>query len=1099
MKHNGETGNLLDFTDLDEKLTEAHCNRAFGYLRLGEFELAAKAAQAVLKINQDYLPALSILELIRQESFVRGLTSIKKNKVSEGTHAFLSAIAIDPTFVDAYYELARLYLKQDELEEAEKITKRVLRLDSGSESVYELLEAIKQAYCTRGHADLRLDRLTAAKASVDKALKLDSNYEPARDLWEKIKWTYHAQGITFLRQNQYDKAIASFESVLAMDNSFLEAHCEIVRTYLRQGVLESAEKAIRKVLRLDASYGPAYTLLAEIKDAYYNFTIEYLRQGKFADAEKMVKELSRLDVSGELLLKIKDVYYDQGRVYLSQGKFEFAKKAVEGILRLDSSHRSAHKLLEEIKHAYYERGRVSFAQGDFEDAEKAVNEALDLDSRYELAHQLLKELKHIYKARGTVFLNEKHDEKANSDFQKSDTIDASFTETDLIKAYCQLGDFYLQRDELDRAHVAITEGLYLDSDYEPASKLLERLKYAYYNYGCMCLHQGKLEDAGKAISDALRLDADYWYARQLLEKLKRVYYDRVLMFLYEDQYNEAITSFEGLLAICPDFAEAKWGDVLTYLGQGDLVAAEKMVREILEFGLDYWFDLDYEFSLDYEFDSGYSFAPAILKKIKDIYYNQGITFLEENQYNEAIANFENAIVVDMNFAEAYVGLEDAYFGQLYTSETEVEEIDIIAQVPKHMDLLVLETESMMEATYPADETEGSKDLTGDDQWVLTSWRQSVTRHLLLTREEEVELAKRIEAADTKRLLEGLDSLVKNYLLPREKREQLAKWIETADTKALDELLEALMEVNLLPREKRGQLAEQIETGRSGVRKALIDELLEHWMKSYLLSDEKKKELMKRLQAAEDEAHSAQNELIQANLRLVVSIARKYQGRGVPIEDLIQEGNIGLIKAASKFDYRKGYKFSAYASWWIRHAIVRALDNFSRLIQLPSYFVQRMKKFDAAYTMLCQKLQREPYLEEMAEALNLTIRQIEEILISKIDVVSIDSPLDKECSAATLGDLIEDPSTSEKDAPIAEMINRDLTAQLLKRLPEREQRVLKMRFGLEDGKRKTLREIGVALKVTRERVRQLEIDAIKRLYDLYDEMGEFRSFRQHWAV
>ena len=1094
MRLNTETLELFDSTDLDAKLIEAHYKNAVGYLKIGEIELASQAARRTLKIDADHPPTRTLLELIKQEYFINGLTLIKENKISEGIRSFQSAVTIDSTFVDAYCEIGRAFLRQGKLDEAEKAAKKVLRLDSGSESAHEFLEKIKRVYCKRARTYLRQGKFTSAEKAIGEVLRLDSDYELAHELLERVKCAYYDQGIAFLRQNQYDKAIASFESALAIDNGFLEAHCEIVRAYLRQGMLKSAEDAIRKVLRFDSSYGPAYTLLSEIKDAYYNFTIEYLKQGKFSDVEKMVKELSRLDASGELLLKIKDVYCDRGRGYLSQGKFEFAKKAVKGILRLDSSHKSAHKLLEEIKHAYYERGCVCFARGDFEAAEEAINEILGLDSSYELAYQLLKEIKHIYKARGTVFLNEKQDEKANSDFQKSDMIDASFTETDLIKAYCQLGDFYLQRDELDRAHVAITEILYLDSDYGPVFKLLESLKYAYYNYGRMCLNQGKLEDAGKAINDALRLDADYWYARELLEKLKHVYYDRVFMFLSEDQYNEAITSFEGLLAIDPDFAEVKWGDVLTCLGQGDLAAAEKMVREILEFGLDYWFDLDYEFSLDYEFDLNYSFAPAILKKIKDIYYDQGIAFLEENQYNEAIANFENAIVIDMNFTAAYIGLQDAYFGQLYTSETEVEEVDIIAQAPKHMNLLALETESMIEATYLADETEDSKSLTEDNQRVLISWLQRVASYPLLTRAEEVELAKRIEAEEIKALDELLETLVKNYLLSREKKDLLVKRIEVAEDKALDGILDALVEVNLLSLEKKEQLEEQIED-RSRVLKMLVDEILGT---SYLLTNKEKEKLAKRIAAAEGEVRSARSELAQANLRLVVSTAVKYQGHNVPLEDLIQEGNIGLIKAASKFDYRKGVKFSNYATWWIKLEIMQALDNTSRLIRLPAYFIMRMKEFDAVYERLCQELQREPRRTEIAEALNLTVRQIEEILISNIDVVSIDLPLDNECSTVTLGDLIEDPTTSEKDAPIAEMINTDLTAQFLKRLPEREQRVLKMRFGLEDGERKTFREIGVALEVTRERVRQLEIDAIKRLYDLYDEMGEFRSFRQHWV-
>ena len=398
----------------------------------------------------------------------------------------------------------------------------------------------------------------------------------------------------------------------------------------------------------------------------------------------------------------------------------------------------------------------------------------------------------------------------------------------------------------------------------------------------------------------------------------------------------------------------------------------------------------------------------------------------------------------------------------------------------------------MDAPYPADEAEPSESYKGSDQSALTSWLRSVAGHRLLTREEEVELAKRIEAAEAKALDELLEALVEVNLLAREKKELLAEQIEAAEAKALGELLEALVEAGLLANEKKDLLKEQIKAGRSEARRALVSELLEALVKVDVLSSKEKGLLAKRIEAAEGEARRARDELVQANLRLVISIAVKYQGHNVPLEDLIQEGNIGLIKAASKFDYQKGFKFSTYAIWWIKQAIMRTLDNFSRSIRLPSYVVAKMNKFDTVYATLCQELQREPLREEIAEALDLTVKQVEEILTFNADAISMDLPLSDERSASTLGDLIEDPTTSGEDGPIAEIINKDLTAQFLKRLPEREQRVLKMRFGLEDGERKTLREIGVALKVTRERVRQLEIDAIKRLHDLYDEMGEFRS-------
>ena len=268
--------------------------------------------------------------------------------------------------------------------------------------------------------------------------------------------------------------------------------------------------------------------------------------------------------------------------------------------------------------------------------------------------------------------------------------------------------------------------------------------------------------------------------------------------------------------------------------------------------------------------------------------------------------------------------------------------------------------------------------------------------------------------------------------------------------------------------------------------------LTSWLRSVaghrLLTREEEVELAKRIETGDMEAR---DQLVQANLRLVISIAVRYQGHNVPLEDLIQEGNIGLIKAASKFDYRKGFKFSTYAIWWIKQAIMRTLDNFARSIRLPAYIVAKMNKFDATYAALCQELQREPTRAEVAKALDLTVRQVEEILTFNAGTISMDLPLNDERSA-TLGDLIEDPASTEENGPIAQLVTRDLVEQFLDKLPEREQQVLKMRFGLEDGERKTLREIGDALDVTRERIRQLEIYAISQLNTLYNEMGEFRA-------
>lgn len=256
----------------------------------------------------------------------------------------------------------------------------------------------------------------------------------------------------------------------------------------------------------------------------------------------------------------------------------------------------------------------------------------------------------------------------------------------------------------------------------------------------------------------------------------------------------------------------------------------------------------------------------------------------------------------------------------------------------------------------------------------------------------------------------------------------------------------------------------------------------------LLSREQEIELAKRIEQHDE---SARDELVQANLRLVVSVAMKYQGHNVPLEDLIQEGNIGLMRAASKFDYRRGFKFSTYAIWWIRQAIMRTLDNCSRSIRLPSYVVAKASKFDSAYAQLSQTLHREPTIEELSAELDLTDKQIEDLLVLNSGTVSLDLPLNDEKNAATLRDLIEDPHENPETGPIADLVVGDLVETLLSKLKAREREVIKMRYGLEDGEEKTLREIGEKMEVTRERIRQLEIEAIARIKRLYDEAGELR--------
>ncbi len=275
-------------------------------------------------------------------------------------------------------------------------------------------------------------------------------------------------------------------------------------------------------------------------------------------------------------------------------------------------------------------------------------------------------------------------------------------------------------------------------------------------------------------------------------------------------------------------------------------------------------------------------------------------------------------------------------------------------------------------------------------------------------------------------------------------------------------------------------------------RAIQIDALSNWLHSIshhsLLSREEEVELAKRMERGDE---SARDELVLANLRLVVSVAAKYRGHNVPLEDLIQEGNMGLMRATNKFDYRRGFKFSTYAIWWIKQAIMRALDNCSRSIRLPSYVVAKINKFESIYVHLRQALHRDPTVEELAKALELTDEQVEEILTLNINTVPLELSLSDERVSTTLGDLVEDVSANPEVGPISDLVEQDLVNELLSKLKAREREVIKMRFGLEGREEKTLREIGAKMSVTRERIRQLQTEAIARLQHLYDEMGELK--------